>query len=135
MKIEISNYLVMTEKSFRALNPSNGEEMDFTSSDAKIYDLEKPVPIIVKGVDCVGVADIKSFTVYPDKTTVTFVFRSISKTTAKAAYTLWANDNALSDGGLYGDEAVPGVYRARTAEASKLHETSPRKRDIPDFLK
>ena len=135
MKIEISNYLVMAEKSFRALDMHNDEEITFTSSDAKIFDLEKPVPIIVKGVDCVGLADIKSFTVYPDKTTVVFIFRTVSKTTSKAAYTLWANDNALSDGGLYGDEAVPGVYRSRTADAENLHASRPSKRDIPDFLR
>ena len=133
MKIEFSQFIVMSENSYRSLDPHVGEEIDFTTEDRKIYDLDKPVPIIVKGVDCIGLAKVKSFTVYDNKTTVTFEFRSISKSTGKAAYALWTNDNAFGDGAIYGDEAVPGVYRSRTADLNNHPKRS--KSHIPDYLK
>lgn len=135
MKIEFATFIVMSENSYRTLDPHAGEEIDFTTEDRKIYDLDKPVPIIVKGVDCVGLAKVRSFTVFDDRTTVTFEFNTISKQTGAAAYKLWTNENAFNDSEIYGDEAVPGVYRSRTADLNKPSKPKRKDRDIPDFLK
>lgn len=63
----------------------------------RIYPIGEMIPTIVCGVGCVGMAQIREFTVQENVTNVTFVLHECDKTTAQVLYNQYRNKVSMSN--------------------------------------
>lgn len=63
----------------------------------RIYPIGEMIPVIVRGEGCVGMAQIKEFTVQESVTNVTFILHECDKTTAQVLYNQYRNKVSMSN--------------------------------------
>lgn len=93
-------------------------------------------PVIQKGVGCIGIATISSFTVKQDMTTVRFEYRQLGnsprdKSLAEAYYSLYRNNlnmNTAQDDYSSEDVFIPGAMTSPISakKTGKIRDTSMR---------
>lgn len=130
-------FIIMSKKNYDAADLSINDDATITLEGHLLFDMNNPVPVIVRDVGCVGYGIISEITFTKNGSTkVSFTLRSISTKTGEAAYTLYMNQ--ISDGSdSYAAKNIPGLYQSRTT--GKANSTSIRFRDddtdLPHYLK
>lgn len=131
MKIE--QFITLSDKDRKKIDLTVGDNVVITKEGLLLFNMDRNVPVIVRGVGCIGTAKIISVTLMATgNTKIDFELLSMSSKSKEAAYIVWQNTNSSSSDDN-DEHYIPGVYRARTED---LDET-PRKvsrRELPDFL-
>lgn len=90
-----------------------GESSRITVTGQRIYPIKKPLPLILKGVGCIGIATVTQYLVMEDSTRVEFtVNTNISKNTSNALYALYQQrsmDNSDDEDPYDTDTFIPGA--------------------------
>lgn len=106
--LEFIQFIELSKKTAEENNLRAGDELCKTYEGNVYVDMKKTIPVIVKGVGCIGVADIEKITMDSDNTHIDFKLRAVSEPTASAAYTLY---KAMS---AQGGNELAGLYRSKT---------------------
>ena len=115
------------------LSKKQGEAI-FTVNGDVIYPLETPMPVIRKGVGCIGVGMIKSSMRSKSATTITFILSKCNEDSARAYYDLYRNQISIAPNSddVYdnaSDIVIPGMMMSAGVKPKiSSSNSSPRKR-------
>ena len=95
------------------MNRKNRDTFEFTVNGDVIYPLETPLPVIRKGVGCIGIGIISTSVRKNTTTSITFRVSETNKDAAKAYYDLYRNQVSSSNSDDIYDNAsdtiIPGM--------------------------
>ena len=124
--MELRMFLVIDSnvniKSLRTSRGSGGSIYAYTNQGTLIYPFESPVPIIKRGVGCVGVAVVLETHTTSTKTTVEFTMTEVSAQDGMAYFNLYKNTVGMSNtgnGDVYEnaeDMIIPGAMAGMTTQ-------------------
>lgn len=108
MKFEVASYLVLdNNQRYRT-----GAEYDRTINGYCLFNIGAYVPIIVKGVGCIGTARIRTILLSKDTTSVRFVYNPINEKEGEVHYTMYRNivsNMSDEDYEFSQDAIIPGL--------------------------
>lgn len=100
-----------------------GNEARVTLVGQRLYDIGTPIPLIVKGEKCIGIATVQQFLVMKDSTRVEFTINTnIRDETKKALFTLYQQNKMMlddEDDPYETDAFIPGAMGLRTPKPGK----------------
>lgn len=82
-----SGFILLDPHTTVFMNRSN----NYRVSGMVIFPINSPIPVIVKGEGCIGIASVSKFTVDATSTTITFTLEECSKEASKVFYNLYKN--------------------------------------------
>lgn len=132
--MKVSNFITMSEKEYRRSGATAGETLEITLSNHQLFDMSTLVPVIVRGVGCIGYAEINQIVLTKNGSTkVEFYLKGMSEKSKEAAYILYTNQAATGDNA--NETMIPGIYQSRTTGPKNDRRFVDDDEDIPGYLR
>lgn len=110
--MNILNFIVIDDKQHYY---DDNDLYSFTAQGECYIPLETPVPIIRRGIGCIGIGLVAELKITRTSTTIIYSISDISEMSARAYYDLYRNQATASNTEEYREDVIiPGMMRKAT---------------------
>lgn len=112
-------------------------ETNMFAMEGEVYiPLETPVPIIQKGVGCVGIGMVSELNITKSSTMIYFSSTKISESAEKAYYDLYRNQISTGNQNMYSnqeDVVIPGLARGMKTTTKSNRNNKPTHKSLMNY--